>query len=82
MVTKIVSIGNSKGIRIPSAILKQCNITDTVELEIHLGAIVIKPIKHDYRVGWGEAFKLMSKRGQDKLILDESIDAEFNDWEW
>ena len=33
MKAKLVSIGNSKGIRIPTAILKQCNIENEVDLE-------------------------------------------------
>ena len=40
----VVQIGNSKGIRIPQSILKQCEIDDEVELEIDGNNIVLKPI--------------------------------------
>jgi antitoxin MazE len=82
MLTKIVSIGNSKGIRIPSAILKQCNIDDQVELIVELDSIVIKPIKRDKRTGWAQAFKDMNNRGEDNMVLDQSVDTEFEDWQW
>lgn len=45
----IVAIGNSKGIRIPQAILKQCKIKDEVGVEIDGENIILKPsIKKDY----------------------------------
>ncbi|MDZ7744491.1 MAG: AbrB/MazE/SpoVT family DNA-binding domain-containing protein [Candidatus Saccharibacteria bacterium] len=42
MRTKIVRIGNSKGIRIPKAILEQTNLGDKVLLEVSNNTIVIK----------------------------------------
>ncbi|WBW97883.1 AbrB/MazE/SpoVT family DNA-binding domain-containing protein [Oceanirhabdus sp. W0125-5] len=42
MKMQIVKIGNSKGIRIPSVMLKQCGIEKDVEVEVVDGAIVIK----------------------------------------
>jgi antitoxin MazE len=45
----IVAIGNSRGIRIPQAILKQCNINDEVSVEIDGRNIILKPIiKKEY----------------------------------
>ena len=32
MILSIVQIGNSRGIRLPKAVLEQCRITDKVEL--------------------------------------------------
>ena len=34
MLTKVIKIGNSKGIRIPSNILKQCSIEEDIELDV------------------------------------------------
>ncbi len=82
MKTKIVPIGNSKGVRIPSAILKQCGFESQVELEVDKDKIVIKPVKHIPRGGWEKAFKLMHERKEDLLLIDESIDAEMEAWEW
>jgi flagellar motor switch protein FliG len=38
----IIDIGNSKGIRIPQAILKQVNFGDEIELEIAEGKIILR----------------------------------------
>ena len=42
----VIKIGNSKGIRLPMAILKQCGIESKVELEIEDNCIIIKPVKN------------------------------------
>ncbi len=44
MQVDVVRIGNSKGIRIPVALLKQCGIGQKVELEVKHNQIVIKPV--------------------------------------
>lgn len=49
MRVSIIQIGNSKGLRIPQSILKQCGIESEVEMEIQNKNIIIKPIqKKDY----------------------------------
>ncbi len=82
MKAKLISIGNSKGVRIPKAILRQCHIENQVELEVKKEGIVIKPIKTRPREGWDKAFKLMHERNEDVLLVDETIDMEMDDWEW
>jgi antitoxin component of MazEF toxin-antitoxin module len=42
MKVPIVEIGNSKGIRIPQAILKQVSFADEVEMEVAEGKIVLR----------------------------------------
>ncbi len=37
MLTEILNIGEEKGIRIPVELLRQCNITDRVHLEVDEG---------------------------------------------
>ena len=44
MRVSVIQIGNSKGIRIPQSILKQCEIEDEVDLEVQGKSIVLKPI--------------------------------------
>ena len=71
----IVKIGNSKGIRLPLAVLKQCGIDSKVELEIKDNCIIIKPVIAP-RQGWAEAFELMHKNNDDSLLISEEIDNE------
>ena len=81
MKTKLVSIGNSKGIRIPMVILKQCNIGNEVDLRVEKEKIIIKPVKTSAREGWNDAFRLMHEKKDDALLLDETIDLMEN-LEW
>lgn len=82
MKANIISIGNSKGIRIPKVLLKQFDIHDQVELEIEEDGIVIRPAKSKPREGWDKTFKLMHERKEDDLLIDEQTDLEMEGWEW
>ena len=81
MRASLVKIGNSKGIRIPKAILEQCNITDEVNLEIKDNKIIIEPVNSP-RKGWDEAFKEMAKNGDDKLLDMPESSWDEEEWEW
>lgn len=76
----LVSIGNSKGIRIPSALLRQYNIRDEVEICPGKDEIIIRPIIRTAREGWNSAFATMRVNGDDTLLIDDAIDLET--WEW
>lgn len=82
MKINIITIGNSKGIRIPKTILKQCHLDKEAELETEEDKIIIKPIKKKPRKGWREAFGAMRRREEDTLLIDDSVDREMEDWEW
>lgn len=82
MKTSVVSIGNSKGIRIPKVVLKELHIENEVDLSLEDNKLVIRPLKARPREGWDDAFKLMHQRGEDNLIVDETIDSQLEDWEW
>ncbi|SDF54478.1 AbrB/MazE/SpoVT family DNA-binding domain-containing protein [Sporomusa acidovorans] len=79
MKADVIKIGNSKGIRLPASILKQCGIDKKVEIEIRHNNIILRPVKQP-REGWSAAFKEMSKRGDDQLLIPE-IDVEILE-EW
>jgi len=66
----IVSIGNSKGIRIPKAILDKYQFTDSVEVEMRDDSIVLKPVRHA-REGWEESFRQMRQNGDDRLLIPD-----------
>ena len=80
MKADIVKIGNSRGIRLPAALLKQCGIGSTVELEITGNRIIIKPI-HAPRHGWAASFKKMNQCGDDTLLIPNDMDSDLlEDW--
>ncbi len=81
--TRIVRIGNSKGIRIPKLLLDQTDFGNEVELELQENSIVIRSSKSS-RHGWEEQFKMMAEKGDDRL-LDEAVQLsswDEEDWEW
>ena len=82
MKAQVIRIGNSKGIRIPRAILELCRIQDTVDLNVKGTTIVIQPIKPHPRAGWEAAFKQMHRQGEDRLLIPENVDLDLGDWEW
>lgn len=68
MKVSIVQIGNSKGIRIPQTIIKQCDIEDEVNLEIKENNIIITPIqKKNYDMTFENISKMDNKEIQQML---------------
>jgi len=80
--TRLVRIGNSRGIRIPKGIIEQLHLPDEVELVVESDHFEVRAGKKP-RAGWDEAFKSMAERGDDKLP-DEPTATAFDqeEWEW
>jgi antitoxin MazE len=82
MRASVIAVGNSKGIRLPAAVLKQCEIADSVELEVKDKMIIIRPVRKTPRKDWGKAFQEMHKCGEDALIIDDSLESGGEEWRW
>jgi antitoxin MazE len=84
MKTRIVRIGNSRGIRIPRPLLEQIGLHGEVELIVQDDSLVIRPSRRP-REGWAEAFREMARHGDDAL-LDEAPPSlsswDEGEWEW
>ena len=79
----LVPIGNSRGIRIPPAIIKRCQFKKAVRLRIEGNTVIIQPTDAKVRSGWAQAFKQMHRRGEDQLIIPDTVhDNHEKDWEW
>ena len=83
MKVNLVSIGNSKGIRIPRSVIKQCGFGDQIEMRVSEGMVVLAPAR-DARAGWDGAFEKMTAAGDDVLVVSEQLDHEWDEkeWEW
>jgi antitoxin MazE len=81
MRARVIKIGNSQGLRIPKPILEQTGIMDDVEIEVEKNQIIIRPVKNA-REGWDAAFKIMSEKGDDEPIIDDSISNSWDEDEW
>jgi len=66
--TRIVRIGNSRGIRVPKAVLEQAQLPDEVELYVEPGRLVVVGAKRP-RSGWAAAARKMRERGDELLDL-------------
>jgi antitoxin MazE len=80
MDVSIISIGNSKGIRLTKALIEKYNIKDTVELILEKGYIILKP-KNTPRKGWEKEFEKMHLNGDDKPLIDDVFaDENLDEW--
>ena len=80
MKTRLVRIGNSRGIRLPKPIIEEVGLTDEVEVRVRAGAIIIAPSVAP-RSGWAEAAKQLRERDEDRL-LDLPTPTRFDEKEW
>ncbi len=79
MKTKIVRIGNSRGVRIPKPLLKEAGLEDDVELRVIDSGIVIEKVSAP-RMGWAEAAAELNEGGG--RLLDELAPTECDETEW
>jgi antitoxin MazE len=77
MKARIIRIGNSRGIRLPKALLDQSGLSDEVQVEVKGDRVVIHSCRLP-RDGWADAFRLLA----DDVSLDEPTSASFDETEW
>lgn len=82
MKTRIVRIGNSRGVRIPKPLLAQAGLGEEVELRVEAGAIRIESISAPL-VGWADAAESLAPL-EGGGLLDQSTATRFDEeeWEW
>jgi antitoxin MazE len=78
--SKVVKIGNSRGIRIPRTILEQAGLTEEVEMTVEGNKVIIQASRH-LRQDWEDRFAEMAKQGDDQL-LDEAPPTRWDEEEW
>ena len=82
MKTRLVRIGNSRGVRLPKTIIAQAGLINEVELDVRDGAVVIARAT-SARSGWADAARQM-RQCNDDLLLDSPVPTLFDEkeWEW
>jgi antitoxin MazE len=80
MRANLVAIGNSRGVRIPKAVLEQTGLKDEVDMEVRGSEIVIRSARKP-REGWADDCKKMAELGEDGLI-DPQTPTVFDETEW
>jgi antitoxin MazE len=81
--TRLVRIGNSRGVRIAKPWLEQTGITDEVEIEVFDDRLVIHAVREP-RAGWDVAFAQMAQAGDDALLDPGLAESEWDrqEWQW
>jgi antitoxin MazE len=79
MLSKLVKIGNSQGLRLAKPLLEQVGLTDEVEIQAATGLLTIRPVSAS-RAGWAEAAAALPPEG----LLDGPVPTRFDDedWQW
>ena len=80
MKTRLVRIGNSRGVRLPKPLITEAGLPEEVELRVRDGAIVIAPARGP-RAGWEEAAQQLRQRDEDRL-LEPATRTHFDEQEW
>ncbi len=78
--SKIITIGNSRGIRIPRTIIEQIGLEDNVELLVEGNRLIVQSISAT-RKGWFEQFAIMAKNKHDELV-DKIPSTQWDEEEW
>ena len=81
--SKIIRIGNSKGLRLSKYILDASGIHGDVTVEARNGEIIILQA-HDRRKDWDAQFKDMASHHDDALLDSDASLTGWDDseWEW
>jgi antitoxin MazE len=82
--TRIVKMGNSKGVRIPKTLLEQLGLGEEVELSVRENQLVIRSSRK-VREDWEKQFEQMARRGDDRLLDEQAVSTsewDADEWEW
>lgn len=77
MLVSLIRIGNSKGVRLPKAVIEQAGLEDEIDLEVKDGKVILSAPR-PARAGWEAAAQECHDAGQDDLA---DWDATVNDFE-
>lgn len=85
--TMLTKIGNSHGIRIPKALIKEAHLENVeIDLEVVENGLLLKPIKKSARENWEEDIKQVLEKNKNKkddaLLEDFLNDSDLEDYEW
>lgn len=69
---KLVSIGNSKGVRIPKALLQKYDLDNDLLLEETDRGLLLRK-KDDSKLSWEDTFKAMAEEKEDWDDLDTTL---------
>lgn len=69
---KLVAIGNSRGVRLPKALIQRYGMRDVLLIEEHAEGLFLRE-KKDQRLSWEETYKDMASEHEDWSGFDSAI---------
>ena len=80
----IRTIGNSKGVVLPKALLAQAGLEDqaTANVVVEDGAIILRKPARAVRAGWSAAAAAVAAHGGDGLLMGEFGNVDDADLDW
>ena len=69
---KVVKIGNSRGVRLPKAVLERYEIKDALVLEAREEGLLLRG-KKDQRLTWEETYRAAAREKEDWSDLDAAV---------
>ncbi len=83
MKVNLIAIGNSKGVRIPSSVIKECGFGEQIEMRVEHGIVMLEPARR-IRDGWDGAFARMAAAEDDALLIPDTMEHDWDKdaWEW
>jgi len=80
MKARLVRIGNSRGVRLPKAVIRQCGLGEEVEIDVEGDRVVIRPVARRPRAGWDGAFAALSGSGEDRPLDLPASEWDRTEW--
>jgi len=80
--TRLVRIGNSRGVRLPKPVIEHAGLEDEVDLTLENGKVIIEAADSP-RSDWDARFEAAGDSKQDEVLLT-GADSDWDDeeWEW
>jgi antitoxin MazE len=78
--TRLIRIGNSRGLRLPKSCIERAALRDDVEIHVEHGRLIVQST-HEVRSGWEDAARHMHTAGNDGLP-DAPRPTRFDRSEW
>jgi antitoxin MazE len=81
MKARLVRIGNSRGVRLPKAVIEQVGLGEDIELQVEGDRVVITAAAPP-RTGWAEAAKRLAAESRDLLDVPFLTRFDEDEWQW
>ena len=81
MRTKLVRVGNSRGVRIPQVLIRESGLEEEVDISVEDGAVVVRSVSNA-RASWVAAFERLGGEDGTLFLNDDGIRNDFDEEEW